>query len=1174
VSDLRLPPVLAHDALSFEERGAAYVEAASSRVVIFDGAMGTTLQLAELSADDFGGPELEGCNEALVLSRPDTVSAVHRSFLDAGVDVIETDAFGAFGVVLAEYGLQDRVTDINLAAAAIARQAADAAATPDHPRWVAGNLGPGTRFPTLGQIPYLALRDSYQEQAGALLAGGVDLLIIETVFDLLQAKTAINACKRAMVAAGRRIPLQVQVTIELTGRMLPGTEIGAALSALEAMGPDVIGLNCATGPAEMGEAVRHLARHCRVPVAVQPNAGLPTVVQGAMHYDLTPEQLADHLERFVTELGVSVIGGCCGTTPDHLRAVVERCRDLTPAVRHPEHEPGAASIYSAVPFHQDTSFLVVGERTNANGSKHFREAMLAGDWDSSVAVARDQVKEGAHILDVCVDYTGADGVADMEELSSRLATQASVPLMVDSTEAPVVETALRWLGGRAVLNSVNLEEGDEPGTRLDKFLTLAREYGAAVVCTCIDTDGQARTAAWKVQAAKAIHDIAVDRYGLSSSDLIFDPLVLPLSTGMEESRRDGIETIEGIRRIKAELPGVFTIVGLSNVSFGLNPAARHVLNSMFLHECVEAGLDAAIVHAARILPLSKIDERAREVCLDLIYDRRTEGYDPLSELLTMFEGVSTSSAVAEDRSDWSVERRLEHRIIDGDRNGLEEDLDAALDDGHAPLAIVNDFLLAGMKTVGELFASGEMQLPFVLQSAETMKSAVSYLEPKMEKADQGGKGKIVLATVKGDVHDIGKNLVDIILTNNGYEVVNLGIKVGIAEMLQAAEDNKADAIGMSGLLVKSTLIMRENLEELNGRGLAHIPVILGGAALTRTYVERDLRQVYNGRVFYGKDAFEGLRTMDRLVELLRSGEDDPEFGRKPGGRVLPPRKSQQTTVAVAERPLRSPEVAVDNPIFTPPFLGARVAKGIALDDIASYLNLTALFRNQWGYRPENGENDSEFKERVMGRLREELDIAKAKDLLIPQVAWGYFAANSEKDDLVLWTDDTRRTELTRFAFPRQAKEPWLCIADFFRPVESAEADYAAFHVVTMGSAVSAEAAEIFKDNRYSEYLHLHGLGVEMTEALAEYWHRRIREEWGFADEDGPSLAGLFRQKYRGGRYSWGYPACPDLEENAKVVELLGGDRIGVTVSDGFQLHPEQTTDAIICHHPQAKYFVA
>jgi 5-methyltetrahydrofolate--homocysteine methyltransferase len=733
-----------------------------------------------------------------------------------------------------------------------------------------------------------------------------------------------------------------------------------------------------------------------------------------------------------------------------------------------------------------------------------------------------------------------------------------------------------------VINSVNLEEGDEPGTRLDSFLTLAKEFGAAVVCTCIDTEGQARTADWKLRSATAIHDIATERYGLRSEDLLFDALALPLSTGMEESRKDGIETIEGIRRIKAGLPGVYTVLGLSNVSFGLNPAARQVLNSVFLHECVEAGLDAAIVHASKILPLSKIDERAREVCLDLIYDRRHDGYDPLTELLAIFEGVSASTAASkEDRSGWTVERRLEHRIIDGDRNGLETDLDEAMANDFTPLSIINDMLLAGMKTVGELFATGEMQLPFVLGSAETMKTAVAYLEPYMEKADQGGKGTMVLATVKGDVHDIGKNLVDIILTNNGYTVKNLGIKVGITDMVSALEESEADAIGMSGLLVKSTLIMRDNLEELNRRGLSHIPVILGGAALTRTYVERDLRKVYDGRLFYGKDAFEGLRTMDRLVELSRSGEEDPEFGIAIGGRDLGPRKSELRKQAAAEArergetlPSRSPEVAADNPVFVPPFVGSRVAKGMAIDDVASFLNETALFRNQWGFRPEQGENDPTFKDRVRVLMREQLADAKAEQLLMPQVAWGHFAANADGDDLVIFKDDTRSSEWLRFSFPRQTEDPWLCISDFFRSVESGEPDWASFQVVTMGSRVSEEAARLFADNEYQRYLYLHGLGVEMAEALAEYWHHRIREELGFADEDGPTLTGLFRQKYRGGRYSWGYPACPNLEDNAKVVDLLGADRIGVDVSEGFQLHPEQSTTAIICHHPQAKYFVA
>ncbi|MHB1709782.1 MAG: methionine synthase [Acidimicrobiales bacterium] len=1160
----------------------SYLRAVSNRVVVFDGAMGTNLQLAGLTADDFGGADLEGCNELLVVTRPDVVDRVHRSFLEVGCDVVETDTFGAFAPVLAEYGLAHRVHELNVAAAGLARQAADDFSTADRPRWVAGSLGPGTKFPTLGQIRYADLRDAYEEQATGLLEGRVDLIIIETVFDLLQAKAAINGARRAMRTAGRHIPIQVQVTIELTGTMLPGTEIGAALCALDAMDIDLVGLNCATGPSEMFEPLRHLTGHTTIPITCQPNAGLPSVVDGAMHYDLTPAQLAEYHRQFVSELGVSVIGGCCGTLPTHLSAVVEACAELRPAVRTPVSEPGAASIYTQVPFTQDASFLVVGERTNANGSKKFREAMLEKDWDTCVAMAREQVKEGSHLIDVCVDYVGADGVADMDAVASRFATQSTAPLMVDSTEAAVVESALSWIGGRAVINSVNLEDGDGPGTRFDKVLTLAREFGAAVVCTCIDTEGQARTADWKLRAAKAIHDIAVERYGLRASDLLFDPLALPLSTGMEESRRDGIETIEGIRRIKAELPGAFTVFGLSNVSFGLNPAARQVLNSVFLHECVEAGLDAAIVHASKILPLSKVGERAREVCLDLIYDRRHDGYDPLTELLDLFEGASAfSTSTAEDRSGWAVEQRLEHRIIDGDRNGLESDLDEAMAAGLAPLSIVNDMLLAGMKTVGELFGAGEMQLPFVLGSAETMKSAVAYLEPHMEKSDQGGKGTMVLATVKGDVHDIGKNLVDIILTNNGYTVKNLGIKVGIADMVNALEESGADAIGMSGLLVKSTLIMRDNLEELNRRGLSDIPVILGGAALTRTYVERDLRTVYHGRLFYGKDAFEGLRTMDRLTELKRTGEDDPEFGRTPGGRTLGPRKSEQRRQKAKEAlergdvPLaRSPHVAADNTLFTPPFVGSRLAKGIAIDDIAAYLNETALFRNQWGYRPENGEDDAAFKDRVRGLLRMQLAQAKADQLLVPQVAWGHFAANADGNDLVIFKDESRSSEWMRFTFPRQVEDPYLCISDFFRPVGSADGDFASFQVVTMGRRVSEEAARLFAADEYQSYLYLHGLGVEMAESLAEYWHHRIREELGYANEDGPSLAGLFRQKYRGGRYSWGYPACPDLEDNAKVVELLDAGRIGVEVSEGFQLHPEQSTTAIICHHPQAKYFVA
>ena len=1149
----------------------SFLDAVRERVVVYDGAFGTYVQGCDLSADDFGGPTLEGCNEVLVATRPDVIAGMHDAFFAVGVDAVETATFSAFAPVLAEYQITDRAHELNVKAARIAREVASG-----YPgTWVAGSMGPGTKLPSLGQIRFASLRDAYEVQARGLLEGGVDLLLVETVYDLLQAKAAVIACRRAMAYVGRDVPIQLQVTMETTGRMLVGTEIGAALTALEAMGPSVFGLNCATGPREMGEHLRHLSQHSKLSISCLPNAGLPSVVEGRTHYDLTPEELADYHVRFITELGVSVVGGCCGTTPDHLRQVVERCRDLTPARREPEQEPGAASIYSAVPFAQDTSFLVLGERTNANGSKKFRDAMLEADWDACVQVAREQIKEGAHVLDVCVDYVGRDGTVDMDEIASRFATQASVPLVMDSTEPQVMEAGLQWIGGRAILNSANLEDGEAPGSRLDRVMTLAHEYGAAVICLLIDEEGQARDVEWKLRIAHRIHDLAINRYGLSSGDLIFDALTFPLSTGGDDLRGDAIETIEGIRRIKAELPGVYTVLGVSNVSFGLKPAARHVLNSVFLHECVEAGLDAAIVHAARIMPLNRIEERQREIALDLVYDRRRDGYDPLQELLAAFEGVDATTIEKEDRSGWPVEERLKHRIIDGDRDGLEADLDQALT-GHSPLEIVNDVLLDGMKVVGDLFASGEMQLPFVLQSAECMKTAVAYLEPHMEKADQGGKGRIVLGTVRGDVHDIGKNLVDIILTNNGYEVFNLGIKVPIADLIAKTEEVGADALGMSGLLVKSTLIMRDNLEELNQRGLASVPVLLGGAALTRSYVERDLRGVYEGRVFYGKDAFEGLRTMDRLMTLKKGPglDSDPEFGRELTGRVLPKREERE--VDVATLPVRSPEVETDNQVFVPPFLGSQVVKGIAIDEIAAFVNETALFRNQWQFRPEKGEKDDEFKTRIRPVLREQLAQAKASGVLVPQVVYGYFAANGEGNDVVVWKDESRTAEWMRFPFPRQKVEPFLCIADFFRSVDSGDTDYAAYHIVTMGNAISEATAELFAANRYQDYLLLHGLGVEMAEALAEYWHLRIRQEWGFADEDGPTLTGLFRQQYRGGRYSWGYPACPDLEDNLKVWELLEGERIGVDVSEetGFQYQPEQTTSAIICHHPKAKYFVA
>jgi 5-methyltetrahydrofolate--homocysteine methyltransferase len=1141
-----------------------YLDAVANGVVIFDGATGTNLQTIGLTADDFGGEWLEGCNELLNVTRPDVVRNLHRSFLEVGVDVVETNTFGAFAVPLGEYGLEARAYEIAAAGATLARETVDEYVKADgRQRFVAGSIGPGTKFPTLGQVSYRDLANAYQVEASALIDGGVDLLIIETQFDLLGAKAAIEGSRRAIAQGGADLPIQVQVTIELTGRMLPGTEIGAALTSLEALHPDVIGLNCATGPAEMYEPLRYLTRHSSIAVSAIPNAGMPHVEDGQMVYDLDPDSLATHLGSFVTEMGVGVIGGCCGTAPEHLAAVVERIRPLPRLERHPDQIPSVSSIYSPVALDQDTSFTIIGERSNANGSRAFRDALLGDDIEGCVAVGQEQVREGAHLVDLCVDYVGRDGVADMERLAAAFATDVAAPVVLDSTEPEVMEAGLERLGGRCVLNSANLEDGEGAGSRLDRVFTLAGRYGAAVICLLIDEEGQARTLEWKMRVAHRIHDLATQKYGLRPEDLIFDALTFPLSTGGDDLRKDGMATLDAIRAIKEELPGVRTVLGVSNVSFGLNPAARRVLNSVFLHEAVEAGLDAAIVHAGKIEPLNKIDPEQRTACLDLIYDRQTEGYDPLEKILELFTGVETVARVESDYDDLSVGERLALRIVDGDQRNIVADLDTALADGKSPLDIINEYLLDGMKTVGNLFASGEMQLPFVLKSAETMKKAVAYLEPLMEKADTSTKGKIVLATVSGDVHDIGKNLVDIILTNNGYQVHNLGIKVGISEMIAAVEEISADAIGMSGLLVKSTLIMRDNLDELERRGLGNVPVLLGGAALTRTYVEADLRSRYKGPLYYGKNAFAGLEAMGRIV----AGEPAPS----PIAARVRPELAEPTEPV----PLRSPDVKSDNQIFVPPFTDSRVVRGVAIDEIIPYLNLTALFRNQWQYRPNKDERDPQFKERLAPLLREQIAKARADDLLHPKVVYGYFPANADGDDLVIWDDERATTERTRFNFPRQQEDPYLCIADFFRPVGD-EVDYAAFHIVTMGSRVSERTKELFDEDRYSDYLLLHGLGVELTEALAEHWHHRIREEWGFADEDGPSLLGLFRQQFRGGRYSWGYPACPDLEDNEKVAFLLGADRIGITVGEetSYQYQPEQTTSALICHHPQAKYFVA
>ncbi|WP_399093376.1 methionine synthase [Streptomyces sp. BBFR2] len=1156
----------------------SFREALASRVVVADGAMGTMLQAQDPSMEDF--QQLEGCNEVLNITRPDIVRSVHEEYFAVGVDCVETNTFGANFAALAEYDIPERVFELSEAGARIAREVADEfTASTGQQRWVLGSMGPGTKLPTLGHAPYTTLRDAYQRNAEGMIAGGADALLVETTQDLLQTKAAILGARRALAATGTNLPVICSVTVETTGTMLLGSEIGAALTALEPLGIDMIGLNCATGPAEMSEHLRYLARHSRVPISCMPNAGLPVLGKDGAHYPLTAAELADAQETFVGEYGLSLVGGCCGTTPEHLRQVVERVRGLTPPEREPRPEPGAASLYQTVPFRQDTSYLAIGERTNANGSKKFREAMLAGRWDDCVEMARDQIREGAHMLDLCVDYVGRDGVADMEELAGRFATASTLPIVLDSTELPVLRAGLEKLGGRAVINSVNYEDGDGPESRFAKVTALAAEHGAALIALTIDEEGQARTPEHKVAIAERLIADLTGNWGIDESDILIDTLTFTICTGQEESRKDGIATIEAIRELKRRHPDVQTTLGLSNISFGLNPAARILLNSVFLDECVKAGLDSAIVHASKILPIARFDEEQVTCALDLIYDRRAEGYDPLQKLMELFEGVDTKSlkaGKAEELAALPLEERLARRIIDGEKNGLEADLDEALRTTPA-LDIVNNTLLEGMKVVGELFGSGQMQLPFVLQSAEVMKTAVAHLEPHMEKIDDGegsGKGTIVLATVRGDVHDIGKNLVDIILSNNGYNVVNLGIKQPVSAILDAAEEHRADVIGMSGLLVKSTVIMKENLEELNQRKMAaDYPVILGGAALTRAYVEQDLHEIYDGEVRYARDAFEGLRLMDALIAVKRGvpGAALPELKQ----RRVPKRETAEPAAEEPEGSVRS-DVATDNPVPAPPFWGTRVVKGIQLADYASWLDEGALFKGQWGLKQARTGDGPTYEELVetegRPRLRGWLDRLQTENLLEAAVVHGYFPCVSKGDDLILLHEDG--TERTRFTFPRQRRGRRLCLADFFRPEESGETDVVGLQVVTVGSRIGEETAKLFAANSYRDYLELHGLSVQLAEALAEYWHARVRAELGFGGEDPSDVEDMFALKYRGARFSLGYGACPDLEDRAKIADLLQPERIGVHLSEEFQLHPEQSTDAIVIHHPEAKYFNA
>ena len=1150
----------------------------SERVVVADGAMGTMLQAANPSLEDFENHE--GCNEILNVSRPDIVRSVHDEYLAAGVDAIETNTFGANWSNLADYGIEDRIYELAYAGGKIAREAADAFSTPDKPRFVLGSLGPGTKLPSLGHTTYDNLKVAYYTAAKGLADSGCDALLVETSQDLLQVKAAVNGCRQAISEATHDIVLIAQVTVETTGTMLMGSEIGAALNALEPMGIDLIGLNCATGPAEMSEHLRYLSKNAKIAISVMPNAGLPQLGANGATYPLQPDELATALDGFVNDYGISLVGGCCGTTPAHMASVVTKMNTRKISQRTPALDPGASSLYQYVPFRQDQTYLAIGERTNANGSRAFRDALLAEDWEKCVEIARDQIRDGAHMLDLSVDYVGRDGAKDMSEIASRFATSSTLPIVLDSTEPAVLKAGLEHLGGRCVINSVNYEDGDGPTSRFAKIMPLVREHGASVVALTIDEEGQARDAEWKLRIARRlIHDLH-DNWGMNIGDILIDCLTFPIATGQEETRKDGIETIDAIKRLKAEFPEVQTTLGVSNVSFGLNPAARVVLNSVFLHECVQAGLDSAIVHPSKITPMARIDERQKQVALDLVYDRRVfDGdectYDPLQEFLQLFDGVelaTSKNARAEALAALPLFDRLQRRIIDGEKVGLEDDLKAAMAEGTPPLEIINSHLLEGMKIVGELFGKGEMQLPFVLQSAEVMKTAVAMLEPFMEKTGDEGRGTMLLATVRGDVHDIGKNLVDIILTNNGYRVVNLGIKQTVNQIIDGAIDSNADAIGMSGLLVKSTVIMKENLQELTARGLDQKwPIVLGGAALTRAYVEQDLASMFPGEVRYARDAFEGLRLMDAIMAVKRGDE----------GAALPAlreRRVANTRVKTEDAPIdtRRSDVASDNSIPNPPFFGSRVIKGIQLSDYAGMLDERALFVGQWGLKGNRGEYETMVEEAGRPRLRALINEVQSKGWLNAAVVYGYFPCYSEGNDLVIvhHEGEHKGKERTRFTFPRQTRDRRLCISDFFASKESGKTDVVAFHVVTMGSTVSEAAAQLFADNNYREYLELHGLSVQLTEALAEHWHARMREELHVKSEDSTDLQGILDQGYRGSRYSFGYPACPDLEQQVQLCELLDPSRIGVELSEEFQLHPEQSTSAIIVHHPEAKYFNA
>ena len=1187
-----------------------FLQVLAERVVVLDGAMGTSVHAHDLDVErDYCG--CENCPEVLLRSRPELIRSIHESFLAAGCDAVETDSFGGARHVLGEFGLAAETFDLNRRAAEVAREACERFATPDRPRFVVGSLGPGTKLITLGQIGWDDMLASYREQARGLIAGGVDALLIETCQDLLQIKCAINACLGALSEAGRTtqdVPILVSVTIETTGTMLLGTSIEAAAAALSRFPIASLGLNCATGPTEMAEHVQYLSRHWPRHVSVVPNAGLPVLHEGKAVFPLGAEPFAAELVRFVERDGVRLVGGCCGTTPEHIAALVRALDDrglrqsARPARAFVPLRAATTSLYAPVEHRQDTSFLIVGERMNASGSRKFKKLLEAEDWDGIVSLARSQLREGSHVLDLNVDYAGRDNARDMGEIVGRVVRQVDAPLMLDSTQIATIEAGLKRAPGACIINSANFEDGEE---KFDAICRLAKTYGAALVIGAIDEDREAamaRTAGRKLAVVQRAHERATRMHGLAEEDLFFDPLVLPISTGMEADRRSALETIEGTRRIAAALPRCQLTCGVSNVSFGLAPPARVVLNSVFLHELVEAGMVSAIVHASKILPLNKIPEDQQRAALDLIYDRRHESrggtglpegvsdpaFDPLQAFIDLFKGASTTAPPAREHAPLTLEERLRAHIVNGEKDGLAATLDEALA-RYTALDIINDHLLDGMRTVGDLFGAGRMQLPFVLQSAEVMKMAVAYLEPHMERVEGQTRGSVVLATVKGDVHDIGKNLVDVILTNNGYTVYNLGIKQPLSNILEAWREKRADAIGLSGLLVKSVNVMEENLRELNELGVA-VPVILGGAALTRHYAEDRLRSIYRGPLYYGKDAFEGLRIMD-LLTSHRTHELDAEIEarltkRSEAEKVVAAARIERakqdeangsSVVAVRER-VRS-DVSTDVDIPRPPFWGTRVVADIDLDEVYPFINTVALFRGQWQFR-KGRMSDAEYEAALAESIVPVFERWKARcrdeRILEPRVVYGYFPCQSDGDDLIVYDPErggeNSRAELLRFTFPRQPGGRRLCISDFFAPTDSGRIDTVGFSCVTVGQRASELSRELFARNNYTEYLYLHGLSVETAEALAELWHKRMRQELGIASDDSPRIRELFTQHYRGSRYSFGYPACPELADQAKLFRLLRPERIGCTLTENWQIEPEQSTSAIVVHHPEARYF--